>query len=83
MIIVIYNILIHAYNIQCKETVKEKKRKEKKRKDVQSNTWQRLGPGLEPPLLPVGSPKSIPIEGTGTKAGSLVPDWQSRLENRN
>jgi hypothetical protein len=36
----------------CKR--KEKKRKEKKETFRRSNTWQRLGPGLEPPLLSVG-----------------------------
>ena len=66
------------------------KRKEKKRhlvpvgitnREWRCNMWQRLRPGLEPPLLPVGrSPRSITVERTRTKAGPLVSVGKPGLE---
>jgi len=63
---------------------KRKEKKKEKRYLVpvgwRCNTWQPWSPGwsrlYSSFVLPTGavSPKSILVEGTGTKAGPLVPD---------
>jgi hypothetical protein len=66
---------MRAYNIQCKETVKEKKKRDIGgviRGSAWGPDWSCLYFRLVLPTM-TRSPKAIPVEGTGTKGRAFSP----------